>query len=194
MCESWYAQPRRSVLCGYCVGLQDNDLYQFRQTARDLKAVGTPAVSKLRSSLYSPEFREWIRSITGVGLQPPLLAPPPSPSPPTRASQPVGDGARRIGCEQACIGMGAECACVCMQTRSPCARGEPQVETNDTVDMSCAVYCDGAHLLCHDDDLAERRIAYILYFVSEVRARAAAAFSRVGGGSCRYWRPLFRWT
>ncbi len=44
------------------------------------------------------------------------------------------------------------------------------METNDTVDMSCAIYGDGSHLLCHDDDLAERRIAYIIYFVSEVRS------------------------
>ena len=64
----------------------------------------TPAVTRLRSSLYSPQFRDWITRITGV-------------------------------------------------------------ETNDTIDMSCAIYDDGSQLLCHDDDLAERRIAYILYFV-----------------------------
>ena len=33
--------------------------------------------------------------------------------------------------------------------------------------MSCAIYDDSSYLLCHDDDLAERRIAYIIYFVSE---------------------------
>lgn len=38
-------------------------------------------------------------------------------------------------------------------------------ELNDTVDMSCARYIDGSTLLCHDDELEGRRIAYILYLV-----------------------------
>lgn len=35
----------------------------------------------------------------------------------------------------------------------------------DSVDMSCAVYQSTHRLLCHDDELAGRRIAYILYLV-----------------------------
>lgn len=31
--------------------------------------------------------------------------------------------------------------------------------------MSCARYIDGSTLLCHDDELEGRRIAYILYLV-----------------------------
>lgn len=41
------------------------------------------------------------------------------------------------------------------------------VETNDTIDLSAAQYRDGSVLLCHDDDLSERRIAYIVYLVPE---------------------------
>jgi Rps23 Pro-64 3,4-dihydroxylase Tpa1-like proline 4-hydroxylase len=41
------------------------------------------------------------------------------------------------------------------------------VELNDRIDMSGACYRDGAHLLCHDDELEGRRIAYILYFVDK---------------------------
>lgn len=63
-------------------------------------------MTALRDYLYSPAFRAWITSVTGI-------------------------------------------------------------VTNDTVDMSCAIYSDTSYLLCHDDDLSERRIAYIIYFVSE---------------------------
>lgn len=41
------------------------------------------------------------------------------------------------------------------------------VETTDTIDLSAAMYNTGSHLLCHDDDLAARRIAYIIYLVPE---------------------------
>jgi prolyl 3-hydroxylase /prolyl 3,4-dihydroxylase len=41
------------------------------------------------------------------------------------------------------------------------------IPTNDTIDMSCSIYSDTSYLLCHDDDLSERRIAYIMYFVDE---------------------------
>jgi hypothetical protein len=46
--------------------LQDNDLYQFKQSKFDLKSIQTPAVARLRDSLYSPTFRDWIRSVTGA--------------------------------------------------------------------------------------------------------------------------------
>jgi len=36
---------------------------------------------------------------------------------------------------------------------------------NSTVSISAAVYEDSHHLLCHDDELEGRRIAYILYLV-----------------------------
>ncbi len=45
--------------------MQDNDLYQFQQSKFDLKSIQTPAVAKLRNSLYSPEFRQWIKDVTG---------------------------------------------------------------------------------------------------------------------------------
>ncbi len=41
------------------------------------------------------------------------------------------------------------------------------VATSDTVDVSAAQYVRGSHLLCHDDDLSARRIAFILYLVPE---------------------------
>lgn len=41
------------------------------------------------------------------------------------------------------------------------------IETAPTVDLSAAKYTDGSYLLCHDDDLADRRIAYIVYLVPE---------------------------
>jgi len=37
----------------------------------------------------------------------------------------------------------------------------------DSVSISCAVYQDTHRLLCHDDELAGRRIAYIMYLVPE---------------------------
>ena len=43
------------------------------------------------------------------------------------------------------------------------------IETDPTVDISAAVYGPGAHLLCHDDDLESRRIAFILYLVPQAR-------------------------
>jgi Rps23 Pro-64 3,4-dihydroxylase Tpa1-like proline 4-hydroxylase len=41
------------------------------------------------------------------------------------------------------------------------------VQLNQTIDMSGACYRDTAHLLCHDDELEGRRVAYILYFVDK---------------------------
>jgi Rps23 Pro-64 3,4-dihydroxylase Tpa1-like proline 4-hydroxylase len=40
-------------------------------------------------------------------------------------------------------------------------------ELNETIDISAAKYVKGSYLLCHDDDLSERRIAYIIYLVPE---------------------------
>jgi hypothetical protein len=37
----------------------------------------------------------------------------------------------------------------------------------DQVDMSAAIYTDASFLLCHDDHVEGRRIAYIIYFVDE---------------------------
>lgn len=45
--------------------------------------------------------------------------------------------------------------------------GVTGVPVNDTVDVSAASYTEGSYLLCHDDDLSERRIAYIIYLVPE---------------------------
>jgi Rps23 Pro-64 3,4-dihydroxylase Tpa1-like proline 4-hydroxylase len=54
---------------------------------------------------------------------------------------------------------------------SPAFRGWVEavtgVATNATVDVSAAQYVRGSHLLCHDDDLSARRIAYIIYLVPE---------------------------
>jgi Rps23 Pro-64 3,4-dihydroxylase Tpa1-like proline 4-hydroxylase len=41
------------------------------------------------------------------------------------------------------------------------------IALNDTIDVSSASYGVGSHLLCHDDDLAERRIAFICYLIPE---------------------------
>lgn len=41
------------------------------------------------------------------------------------------------------------------------------VELNDTIDMFCAQYKNTDVLLCHDDELEDRRIAYILYLTEE---------------------------
>jgi hypothetical protein len=41
------------------------------------------------------------------------------------------------------------------------------IATAPTVDISAAKYSDGSYLLCHDDDLSSRRIAYIIYLVPE---------------------------
>ncbi|KAL6069585.1 Prolyl 3-hydroxylase ogfod1 [Balamuthia mandrillaris] len=83
---------------------KSNDLYDFYQS-KDLKGCSLPAVSKLRATLYSQSFRQWLSKITGIeGL-------------------------------------------------------------NDTIDMSVARYTDTSTLLCHDDELEGRRIAYILYLV-----------------------------
>jgi Rps23 Pro-64 3,4-dihydroxylase Tpa1-like proline 4-hydroxylase len=55
-------------------------------------------------------------------------------------------------------------------------KGVTGIATNDTVDMSAAKYGDGSYLLCHDDDLSGRVIAFILYLVPE-------EWSALDGGS-----------
>ena len=42
------------------------------------------------------------------------------------------------------------------------------ISLNDTVDISSAVYDDTSYLLCHDDDLSGRRIAFIIYLVPPI--------------------------
>mmetsp|Transcript_19168 Transcript_19168/g.37614 ORF Transcript_19168/g.37614 Transcript_19168/m.37614 type:complete len:537 (+) Transcript_19168:111-1721(+) len=37
----------------------------------------------------------------------------------------------------------------------------------DQFDLTSSVYSEGGHLLCHDDELSSRRIAYILYLVPD---------------------------
>ena len=76
-------------------------------------AARIPGLLALRKSIYSTEFRDLIREISGCG---PL---------------------------------------------------------SDKVDMSCNIYAQGGHLLCHDDVIGTRRISYILYF-AEPGARAHA--------------------
>ncbi|GIY18533.1 prolyl 3-hydroxylase OGFOD1 [Caerostris extrusa] len=41
------------------------------------------------------------------------------------------------------------------------------IPLNDKVDISCSCYTHTDHLLCHDDELEGRRIAYIYYLVPE---------------------------
>jgi len=41
------------------------------------------------------------------------------------------------------------------------------ISTTDMIDVSAAKYLRGSHLLCHDDNLSTRRIAYILYLTPE---------------------------
>jgi len=45
--------------------------------------------------------------------------------------------------------------------------GIPLFGLEDSVDTFAAVYQDTHHLLCHDDELSGRRIAYILYLVPD---------------------------
>lgn len=42
-----------------------------------------------------------------------------------------------------------------------------RISTTDMIDVSAAKYIRGSHLLCHDDNLSTRRIAYILYLTPE---------------------------
>lgn len=46
------------------------------------------------------------------------------------------------------------------------------IKLNSTIDVSASRYIKGCHLLCHDDELEGRRIAYILYLVSKDWSRA----------------------
>lgn len=41
------------------------------------------------------------------------------------------------------------------------------ISTTDMIDVSAAKYIRGSHLLCHDDNLSTRHIAYILYLTPE---------------------------
>lgn len=46
------------------------------------------------------------------------------------------------------------------------------IALNSTVDISSAVYDDTSYLLCHDDDLSGRRVAFIIYMVPPVWSAA----------------------
>jgi len=54
-------------------------------------------------------------------------------------------------------------------------KGVTGIELNDTVDMTCARYDSTDILLCHDDELEGRRIAYILYLVPSWRKQDGGA-------------------
>ncbi|XP_019695755.1 prolyl 3-hydroxylase OGFOD1 [Harpegnathos saltator] len=41
------------------------------------------------------------------------------------------------------------------------------ITLNGKISMSCSIYFDTDHLLCHDDNLEDRRIAFILYVMDE---------------------------
>lgn len=41
------------------------------------------------------------------------------------------------------------------------------ISTTDMIDVSAAKYIRGSHLLCHDDNLSTRHVAYILYLTPE---------------------------
>jgi len=49
------------------------------------------------------------------------------------------------------------------------------IELEDSIDMFCAKYSHTDHLLCHDDELEGRRIAYIMYFVPAATAAVDAS-------------------
>jgi Rps23 Pro-64 3,4-dihydroxylase Tpa1-like proline 4-hydroxylase len=89
---------------------KSNDLYEFMQSS-DLRGVSNkPLINKLRSSIYSAQFRTALQHITGIDE---LLS----------------------------------------------------LDADASVSMSAAVYGDKNYLLCHDDELQGRRIAYIYYLV-----------------------------
>ncbi|KAF0976959.1 hypothetical protein FDP41_004254 [Naegleria fowleri] len=48
-----------------------------------------------------------------------------------------------------------------------CSLKERGIVLNPTIDMFVSCYRDTHHLLCHDDELEKRRIAYIIYLVPE---------------------------
>jgi len=48
-----------------------------------------------------------------------------------------------------------------------CGLKERGIALNPTIDMFVSCYRDTHHLLCHDDELEKRRIAYIIYLVPE---------------------------
>lgn len=102
---------------------KNNDLYSFYQSDDITKALaskrssqdmsrrrgtraGLETLALIRDAIYSEQFLEWLRSVTGFRL-------------------------------------------------------------SSKVDMSCAMYCDTSYLLCHDDQLDTRKIAYIIYLVPE---------------------------
>lgn len=53
------------------------------------------------------------------------------------------------------------------------------IELYENVDMSAALYSDSSYLLCHDDDLSERRIAYIIYLVPKDWAESVSTHGKV---------------
>ena len=85
---------------------KSNDLYDFVQTEKDLKASKDAIVQKFNQTLYSQEFRDFLGELTGIKL-------------------------------------------------------------NDTIDLFAAIYKKTDKLLCHDDELEHRRIAFILYLVDD---------------------------
>ncbi|EFC45784.1 proline hydroxylase [Naegleria gruberi] len=48
-----------------------------------------------------------------------------------------------------------------------CSLKERGIKLNPSIDMFVSCYRDTHHLLCHDDELEKRRIAYIIYLVPE---------------------------
>lgn len=84
---------------------KSNDLYDFFQT-EDLKLATTPALMRLKDTLYGKEFLKFMETVSGCKL-------------------------------------------------------------TSKVDMAGLLFPQGGNLLCHDDELEGRRIAYILYMVSD---------------------------
>ncbi|KAK2584812.1 hypothetical protein KPH14_007125 [Odynerus spinipes] len=50
-----------------------------------------------------------------------------------------------------------------------------KIELNNKISMSSSCYCDTDYLLCHDDNMGERRIAYILYLSKDWTAADGGA-------------------
>jgi Rps23 Pro-64 3,4-dihydroxylase Tpa1-like proline 4-hydroxylase len=123
---------------------KNNDLYLFHQSQLDLKATRSPLIKKLCQVLYCDEFVNILKKITKLPLftvkstiQEPFKSNTESPPLPTDTAAFTPD--------------------------------HPDFSHKDysEPDMFSAVYSDTCRLLCHDDELEGRRIAYIIYLTPE---------------------------
>jgi Rps23 Pro-64 3,4-dihydroxylase Tpa1-like proline 4-hydroxylase len=134
---------------------KNNDLYLFHQSTLDLKASKSLLIKKLCQVLYSEEFVDVLKKITNLPLftVKSALQPAPQSKPLQYAPMNDEDNAPKP----------VEVA------PPPVVVDHPDFSHIDYTepDMFSAVYGDTCRLLCHDDELEGRRIAYIIYLTPE---------------------------